>query len=99
MIIEYNSVEEADGVGQEEVNEFIENIEAPSFFEFNKKKVINHLKHTRYIVAIQIPTSDADDYALDVAQQVITYMVDKYNGMQHVDNEGFYQNGKIILEE
>ena len=98
LLIELNEKGDSDGLAKEEIAEFIEFVGKPSFFELNKKKVINHLNNTEYIVCIQIPTSDIVDEGFDVNGELMSFFERNFSGMTQADKEGFYINNKLILK-
>ena len=95
--IEYNQVSGASELAKEEIQEFIEEIGAPGLFSIKKKKIIKHLRETKYIVASQL-LSDIDDDGYNANGEFLKYFVNNYEGLIHADGEGFYSNDKIILE-
>src|SRR5688572_18081131 len=60
IIVEVNWTDDEGSIGREEIGEFLEDIGAPGL-SFKKRKVINHLKQTNYIICNQLPVSDIDD--------------------------------------
>lgn len=95
--IEYSQVSDASELAKEEIQEFIEEIGAPGLFSIKKKKIIKHLRETKYIVASQL-LSDINDDGHNANGEFLKYFVNNYEGLIHADGEGFYSNDKIILE-
>lgn len=95
IIVELNTVDEIDELGKEEVQEFIEEIGSPGL-SLKKRKVLKHLKGTKYIIANQL-LSDIDDDGYDANQEFLKYFVDNYEGLLHAGGEGFYDKDMNIL--
>jgi len=74
LLIELNEKGKSDELAEEEISEFLEFVGKPQFLEFKKKKVINHLKKTNYIVCIQLPTSDIIDIGYDINGELMAYL-------------------------
>jgi hypothetical protein len=84
---------------REEVEEFKEFLsEVKGLFNINKKKVLNQLERTRFIISNQIPTSDFDDEGYDANGIFLTYFVQHCGGMIQADGEGFYEGNKLIVK-
>lgn len=98
LLVEFNDLLDSDGLAKAEIEEFIESIGEPWLFGNNKKKIINHLRGTRYIITNQLPTSDLDDDGYDANGAFFNYFVENYEGMFHADGEGFYEGQKIIFK-
>ncbi len=96
--VELNEIENPNGLAAEEIDEFLELVGEPRLLEIKKKKVISHLKETKYIVCIQLPTSDIVDIGYDVNGELMRYLEINFSGMIQADNEGFYLGTKRILE-
>jgi hypothetical protein len=95
IIVELNLVNDTDEIGKEEVQEFIEEIGSPGI-SLKKRKVINHLKETKYIIANQL-LGDIDDDGYDANGEFMKYFVDNFEGMQYADGEGFYDKDMTLL--
>ena len=63
-----------------------------------KKRVVDHLKATRFIVALRLPKADMDDAGWDANGQILTYFLDHCGALIQADGEGFYEGSKLILE-
>lgn len=87
--------DEEGSVGHEELDEILDDIGAPGL-SFKKRKVIKHLRKTRYIVCNQL-LSDLDDDGYIANDLLMTYFVNKYQGMIHAENEGYYSSDNRIL--
>lgn len=98
LLIELNEVGKSDELAEEEISEFIEFIGKPKFLELTKKKIINHLKKSRYIVCIQLPTSDITELGYDVNRELMAYLEKNFFGMTQADHEGFYLNNKLLMK-
>jgi hypothetical protein len=82
---------------REEIGEFLEFVGSPGL-SLARRKVINHLKKTKYIIACQLPTSDIDDDGYDANWDFLTYFVENCSGIIQADGEGFYEGNKLIVE-
>lgn len=98
MLVELNWTDEGGSIGKEEVDEFLEEIGSPGL-SFKKRKVIKHLKKTKYIICNQLPTSDIDEDGYKANDELIKFFVNNYAGMLHADGEGFYDKNEIILKD
>ena len=98
LLIELNEVGKFDELAEEEISEFIEFIGKPKFLELAKKKIINHLKKSRYIVCIQLPTSDITELGYDVNGELMAYLEKNFSGMTQADKEGFYLNNTLLMK-
>ncbi len=96
IIVEINKENDKSNLFKEEIDEFLEAIGEPRL-SFSKKKVIKHLKKTKYIVVNQLLTSDIDDDGYDANAEFLQYFVDFCKGMIQADGEGFYSRNKIIV--
>ena len=63
-----------------------------------KKRVLDHLKATRFIIALRLPKADMDDAGWDANGQILTYFLDHCGALIQADGEGFYEGSKLILE-
>jgi len=93
--VELNWCDEEGSVGKEELAEFIEEIGSPGL-SLKKRKVIKHLKQTKYIICNQL-LSDLDDDGFLANDKLMELFVSKYEGMIHAENEGFYNHDHTIL--
>lgn len=87
----------ADCLMRDEINEFLEFIGKPRL-SFAKRRIIEHLKKTKYIIACQLPTSDIDDDGYDANGNFLAYFHDNCNGIIQADGEGFYEGSKLVVE-
>ena len=60
--------------------------------------IVDHLKATRFIVALRLPKGDMDDAGWDANGQILTYFLDHCGALIQADGEGFYEGAKLILE-
>jgi hypothetical protein len=97
LLIELNEIGKSDELAEEEISEFIEFVGKPKFLELKKKKVVNHLKKTNYIVCIQLPTSDIIDAGYNVNGELMAYLEKNFSGITQADGEGFYLNSKLLI--
>ena len=95
--IELNWCDEEGSVGNEELTEFLDEIGPPGL-SLKKRKVIRQMKQTKYIVCNQL-LSDLDDDGDQVNGLFMQFFVDKYQGMIHAENAGFYKpDGTLLLK-
>jgi hypothetical protein len=99
ILVEVNKLGDSDGLAEDEIEEFQESIGKPRLFSSNKKKVLKHLEQTKFILCNQLPTSDIDDDGYDINGELMSIFVYEYDGMIQCDGEGFYFEGKLIVEE
>jgi hypothetical protein len=81
----------------EEIGEFEEFLEDVPESE-NKRKVLEHLAATRYIVAVQLPASDIDQDGYAANGWFMAYFAENCKGMIQADGEGFYEGNELIVE-
>ena|ERR1700742_3686926 len=93
--VELNWCDEEDSVGKEELIEFLDEIGAPGL-SFKKRKVIKHLKKTRFIICNEL-LLDLDDDGYIANDRLMQFFVERYEGMIHAENEGFYDGDNILL--
>lgn len=98
LLVELNEKGKSDGLVEEEILEFIQFVGKPNLLELNKKKVINHLKNTDYIICIQLPTLDIVDEGYNVNGELMAYVERNFSGMIQADREGFYLNNKLLVK-
>jgi hypothetical protein len=85
------------GPANEELKGFLERVGAVVKNKV-KKKVVDHLKATRFIVGLRLPKGDMDDAGWDANGQILTYFLDHCGALIQADGEGFYEGAKLILE-
>ena len=85
------------GSANEELKTFIEKV-GPVGKNKTKKRIVDHLKATRFIVALRLPKGDMDDAGWDANGQILTYLLDHCGALIQADGEGFYEGSKLILE-
>ena len=86
-----------DGGGGDELKMFIEQVGAPGKNKV-KKRIVDHLKATRFIIALRLPKGDMDDAGWDANGQILTYLLDHCGALIQADGEGFYEGSKLIFE-
>jgi hypothetical protein len=96
ILVEIAWCDDDGSLGKEELGEFLEDIGSPGL-SLKTRKVIKHLKATKYIVCCQIPVSDVDNDGFSANQQLMDFFVDHYQAMIHVVNEGFYNRENILF--
>lgn len=80
----------------EEVEEFIEFLEDVNE-SAEKRKVLAHLQESRAIVSAQL-LSDIDDDGYNAVGIFLDFFVEHCDGMIQADAEGFYEDGRRIVE-
>ena len=98
LLVELNELGDEEGLAEEELEEFLEFVGKPKFYEPKKKKVVGHLKKTEYIVCIQLPTNDIVDKGYDANGELMHFFKENFSGMVQADREGFYDRHKLLLE-
>ena len=79
-----------------EPQEYIEEIGPPGL-SLTKRRVIKHLKNTKFIIASQL-LNDIDDDGYDANSTFLNYFVEHCGGIVHADLEGFYDGDRIVLK-
>lgn len=93
--VDINPVDETDPIGKEEIQEFINDIGFAGFSSA-KRKVINHLENTAFIIACEMP-EDVDEDGQAAVHLFLQYYVQHCSGLLHADGEGFYNDDMTIL--
>jgi hypothetical protein len=96
ILVEINWCDDDSSLGKEELEEFLEDIGRPGL-SLKKRKVIKHLKATKYIVCCQIPSSDVDKDGFSANHLLMDFFIHHYQAMIHADNEGYYNNDNTLL--
>ena len=97
LVIECNRDDgTGDCLAKVEPQEYIDEIGRPGL-SFTKRRVINHLKNTKFIIASQL-LSDIDDDGYQANGTFLKYFVDNCGGVIHADLEGFYRGDRVILK-
>ncbi|MDH3613449.1 MAG: hypothetical protein OES10_09225 [Gammaproteobacteria bacterium] len=96
IVVEININSGDDSLAAEESQEFFDKIGKPGL-SISKRRVLNHLKNTRFIVCCQL-LSDIDDDGYHWNGELLNYFVKNHGGMIQADGEGFYDGRKIVVE-
>lgn len=96
LLVEISWCDDEGSIGREELEEFLHALGSPGF-SLRKRKVIRHLKQTKFIVCCQIPVSDVDDDGFLANQRLMHFFAVNYQALIHVENEGFYARNNTIL--
>ena len=97
LVVECNRDDETqDCLACVEPQEYIEEIGPPGL-SLTNRRVIKHLKHTKFIIASQL-LNDIDDDGYDANSTFLNYFVKHCGGIVHADREGFYGGDKVILK-
>ncbi len=80
----------------EEIDEFLEFVEDTPRNR-HRKRVEEHLKATKFVVAAQLATNDIDDDGYNALGNVLSYFVAHCGGLIQADGEGFYDGDKVIV--
>ena len=96
ILMECNRDTSEDCLFREEIEEFIEFIGKPGL-SVKKRRIIGHLKESKYIIACQLPTSDIDDDGYDANGMLLTYFVENHSAIIQADGEGFYEGDKVVV--
>lgn len=95
IVVEINKVDDVDPVAKGEIKEFIADIGFAGFSSA-KRKVVNQLENTTFIVACRL-LSDIDDDGYQANDAFLRYFINHCNGMLHADGEGFYDKDGALL--
>jgi hypothetical protein len=97
ILAECNRNDDSDDcLANEEIAEFVEFIGKPGL-SVAKRKVLQHLAATTFIIACQLPTSDIDEIGYEINSLFLRFFVDNCDGMIQADGEGFYRGNKVIV--
>jgi hypothetical protein len=96
VIVELNVSDGPDSLAAAECGEFAEEIGKPGFSR-SKARVLEHLRHTSYIISCQL-LSDIDDDGYHLNGELLNYFVKNHGGIVQADAEGFYEGHKIIVK-
>jgi DNA gyrase/topoisomerase IV subunit B len=96
VVVECNYNNGHESLAAEECEEFIEEIGNPGL-SMGKRKALDHLKHTKYIISCQL-LSDIDDDGYHLNGELLNIFVNNYGGLIQADGEGFYKGHKLIVE-
>jgi len=84
---------------REEVQQFIEFLQdGPPSPE--RKRVVDHLRATRFIIACRFPAAaaaDDDEGGCAAGRGFLSYFVAHCGGLVQADGEGFYEGDRIVL--
>jgi hypothetical protein len=86
----------ADCLAAEEIQEFVDLIGEPGRSQ-QKRKVIDHLRVTQFVIACQLPSTDIDSDGFDANREFLNYFVNQCGGMIQADGEGFYDGRELIV--
>jgi len=80
ILVEINWCDDDSSIGKEELEAFLQDIGRPGL-SLKKRKVIKHLKRTKYIICCQIPVSDVDDDGFSANQQLMDFLIHHYQAL------------------
>lgn len=83
-------------LAQEEIDEFVESVGPPGR-SGAKKRVLEHLAKTQFVVACQLPVSDMDDDGYEANGEFLDLFVEECGGMIQADGEGFYDGPRLVV--
>jgi len=63
----------------------------------SRKRVLDHLAATKFIVTCQLPASDMEEDGFDANSEFLLFFVEHCEGMVQADGEGFYSGSRLIL--
>jgi hypothetical protein len=63
-----------------------------------RDRIVEHLKDTKQVFCLQVPTSSIDPTGWAVAHAVMRFLVASCDGLVHADGEGFYHGNDLVLE-
>jgi hypothetical protein len=96
VVVECNYNDGPESLVAGECEEFIEEIGSPGL-SMAKRRVLDHLKNTKYIISCQL-LSDIDDDGYHLNGELLNIFVNKYGGLIQADGEGFYKGHKLVVE-
>lgn len=81
----------------DEVSEFLDSLDEVATSRV-KSAVVDHLRATKQIFGLQVPTSSIDPKGWAIAHAVMRFLVEECDGLVHADGEGFYRGNDLVLE-
>lgn len=96
VIVECNLNDGPSSLAAEECKEFSEEIGKPGL-SMAKRKVLNHLKRTQYIVCCQL-LNDIDDDGYHLNGELLNIFVNNHRALIQADGEGFYEGCNLIVD-
>lgn len=63
-----------------------------------RERIVEHLKDTKQVFCLQVPTASIDPTGWAVAHAVMRFLVASCDGLAHLDGEGFYHGNDLVLE-
>jgi hypothetical protein len=82
---------------RQEVREFMDLDLAALPESPQKSKVIVHLRASKYVIAIDVPTSNFEDQDFEKLGVFINHIAMFCGGMVQADGEGFYEGNRLIV--
>jgi hypothetical protein len=63
-----------------------------------RDQLLAHLAETRFVVSLSLPISALEDDALwEAVSVVLDYLTEHHSALVHIEGEGFFQAGRMIL--
>jgi len=87
----------ADSPMRMEIDDFIRRVNEAGTGRANKR-IVSHLRKTKFIVACQLPVDDMDESGWDANGQILTYYAENCKAILQADREGFYERSVLILK-
>ena len=95
LIVNRDVAGRGDVVG-EEVDEFLKIARSVPRTKATKE-VVAHLRETKQIFGLQVPTSSIDSKGWTIAHAVMRFLAARCDGLVHADGEGFYRGNDVVL--
>ena len=80
---------------REQIEEFIEFVQGAASSP-GRKRVLHHLRSTKFIVACEI-AAGGDPTSAAVGRAVLSYFVRECGGLVQIDGEGFFDGDRLLL--
>src|SRR3954449_8687992 len=86
----------AESFMRKEIAEFVNLIGVPNG-STARRRVLQHLTATKFVVTCQLPVSDMEEDGFDANSEFLLYFVEHCRGMVQADGEGFYSGSKLMV--
>ena len=85
------------GVVREEVDAFLARLDSVPNSRA-KRRVVDHLRETRQVIALQVPTSSIDSSGWTVVRAIVRLLIRSADGMAQAEGQGFYLDNDLVVE-
>jgi len=96
LVVDRDVASRGDAV-REEVDEFLKAARSAPRTKASRE-IVAHLRDTKQIFGLQVPTSSIDSKGWAIAHAVMRFLAARCDGLVHADGEGFYRGNDVVLE-